>query len=245
MMARGVRRRRSPSSRRPSRSKERRRPSATEVRLLYDDQAVYVGIMCFDSDPSQIVTTDARRDSSLGDSDSVQIIFDTYHDRQNGFIFGTNPAGMEYDAQVRSEGETQSSGPPTLGPRRRRFGRRHERELGRRLDGEGADHRQGVVGRVPHSAAHAALRPGAADLGHQLLAHHPPQARAGLLVADFARLQHHAPVGRRRGRRPPAEDADEPEGDAVRASTTPNRNFTPGATDRQQRPTGASTPRSA
>ncbi len=87
----------------------------TEIRLLYDDQAVYIGIMCFDSDPSQIVTTDARRDSSLGDSDSVQIIFDTYHDRQNGFIFGTNPAGMEYDAQVRSEGETQSSGPPTLG----------------------------------------------------------------------------------------------------------------------------------
>jgi hypothetical protein len=87
----------------------------TEVRLLYDDRAIYVGIICFDSDPSQIVTTDARRDSSLNDSDSVQIIFDTYHDRQNGFIFGTNPAGMEYDAQVRSEGETQSSGPPTLG----------------------------------------------------------------------------------------------------------------------------------
>jgi len=87
----------------------------TEVRLLYDDRAIYIGIICFDSDPSQIVTTDARRDSSLNDSDSVQIIFDTYHDRQNGFIFGTNPAGMEYDAQVRSEGETQSSGPPTLG----------------------------------------------------------------------------------------------------------------------------------
>ena len=34
------------------------------------------------------------------------MIFDTYHDRQNGFIFGTNAVGMEYDAQVRNEGET-------------------------------------------------------------------------------------------------------------------------------------------
>ncbi len=87
----------------------------TEVRLLYDDNAIYVGVMCFDSEPSQLVTTDSRRDSSLSDMDSFQIIFDTYHDRQNGFIFGTNALGMEYDAQVRSEGETQSSGPPTLG----------------------------------------------------------------------------------------------------------------------------------
>ena len=87
----------------------------TEVRLLYDDLAVYVGVMCYDSEPSQIVTTDSRRDSGLGDMDSFQIIFDTYHDRQNGFIFGTNALGMEYDAQVRNEGETQSSGAPTLG----------------------------------------------------------------------------------------------------------------------------------
>ena len=87
----------------------------TEVRVLYDDVALYVGVICFDSEPSQIVTTDSRRDSSLADMDSFQIILDTYHDRQNGFIFGTNSVGMEYDAQVRSEGETQSSGPPSLG----------------------------------------------------------------------------------------------------------------------------------
>jgi len=87
----------------------------TLVRLLYDDLAIYVAVMCFDSEPSNIITTDSRRDPALGDMDSFQMIFDTYHDRQNGFIFGTNAAGSEYDAQVRSEGETQSGGPPTLG----------------------------------------------------------------------------------------------------------------------------------
>ena len=88
---------------------------ATEVRILYDDRAIYVGVMAFDSDPAHIVTSDARRDSALSGQDSFQLIFDTYHDRQNGFIFGTTPVGMQYDAQVRNEGEQQSSGAPTLG----------------------------------------------------------------------------------------------------------------------------------
>ena len=87
----------------------------TDVRLLYDDKAIYVGVTCFDSDPSRIVTTDSRRDSALNGQDSFQMILDTYHDRQSGFIFGTTPVGLQYDAQVRNEGEQQSGGAPTLG----------------------------------------------------------------------------------------------------------------------------------
>ena len=68
----------------------------TEVRVVYDDDAVYVGVMLHDSDPSQIVTTDTRRDSNLNQQDSFQMVFDTFHDLQNGFVFGTNPAGIEY-----------------------------------------------------------------------------------------------------------------------------------------------------
>jgi uncharacterized protein DUF5916/cellulose/xylan binding protein with CBM9 domain len=89
----------------------------TEVRLLYDDRYIYVGVICYDSDPSQIIVSDTRRDQTMTDMDSFQVIFDTYHDRQNGFIFGTNPAGAQYDALVRNEGEAQSTGgagPPQL-----------------------------------------------------------------------------------------------------------------------------------
>jgi hypothetical protein len=77
----------------------------TEVRIVYDDESIYIGAICFDSDPSGIVVTDSRRDSPLTDTDSFQIILDTYQDRQNGFVFGTNPAGIEYDGQVSNEGE--------------------------------------------------------------------------------------------------------------------------------------------
>ena len=76
----------------------------TEVRIVYDSRNVYVGVICFDSDPSQMIVTDARRDASLDDTDSFRVIFDTYLDRQNGFVFGTNPAGLEHDGQVTNEG---------------------------------------------------------------------------------------------------------------------------------------------
>ena len=63
-----------------------------------------MGVICYDSEPDRILVTDSRRDASLRDTDSFQVIFDTYHDRQNGFVFGTNPAGIEYDGQVSNEG---------------------------------------------------------------------------------------------------------------------------------------------
>jgi hypothetical protein len=76
----------------------------TEVRILFDDQAIYVGVWLWDSNPRGIVQGPAIRDSSLDDSDAVILLFDTYHDGQNGFVFGTNPSGIEYDGQVTDEG---------------------------------------------------------------------------------------------------------------------------------------------
>lgn len=80
----------------------------TELRLAYTDDAIYVAFVCHEEDPGQIIVSDARRDSNLNETDSVKFILDTYRDEQNGFVFGTNPAGMEYDAQL-SKGGTGSS----------------------------------------------------------------------------------------------------------------------------------------
>jgi hypothetical protein len=77
----------------------------TEVRVGYTDTTLYVGVILFDSNPSAIVISDARRDAPLDETDSFQMIFDTYRDRLNGFVFGTNPAGIEYDGQVTNEGQ--------------------------------------------------------------------------------------------------------------------------------------------
>ncbi len=77
----------------------------TEVRIVYTDEAIYFGVVCFVGDPATIIVSDARRDSSLVETDSFQIVLDTYRDLQNGFVFGTNPAGLEYDGQLTNEGE--------------------------------------------------------------------------------------------------------------------------------------------
>ena len=76
----------------------------TEVRVLFTADTLYVGVVCYDRDPQAIIVTDSRRDSSLSNSDSFQLIFDTFLDKQNGFVFGTSPAGQEYDGQVINEG---------------------------------------------------------------------------------------------------------------------------------------------
>ena len=82
----------------------------TEVRVAYTDTMLYVGVVLHDSSPSTIVAADSRRDSSMNDTDSFQIILDTYRDGQSGFVFGTNPAGVEYDGQVAASGQGGGGG---------------------------------------------------------------------------------------------------------------------------------------
>ncbi|MEQ8955763.1 MAG: DUF5916 domain-containing protein, partial [Gammaproteobacteria bacterium] len=76
----------------------------TEVYMGYTDTALYIAVMAYDDNPEGIIVADSRRDSSLSETDSFQVIIDGLRDRQNGFVFGTNPAGIEYDAQVTNEG---------------------------------------------------------------------------------------------------------------------------------------------
>ncbi|MEP2935471.1 MAG: DUF5916 domain-containing protein [Gilvibacter sp.] len=77
----------------------------TEIRIAYSKSTFYVAVVCYDSDPDRIVVSDSRRDADLNDEDSFLFIIDTYFDQQNGFLFGTNAQGMEYDAQIDNEGK--------------------------------------------------------------------------------------------------------------------------------------------
>src|SRR5216110_3834084 len=77
----------------------------TEVRIVTDGAALYVGAWLYDTDPAGIVAGEKVRDGDISKSDYFGILLDTYHDRQNGFVFTTTPAGIEYDAQVVNEGE--------------------------------------------------------------------------------------------------------------------------------------------
>ena len=99
----------------------------TEVRIVYTDDTIYFGVVCYVRDPGTIIVSDARRDSSLTETDSFRLVLDTYQDQQNGFVFGTNPVGLEYDGQLTNAG--QGSG-GTGGGLVRRSGSQQQRGSG-------------------------------------------------------------------------------------------------------------------
>jgi hypothetical protein len=69
----------------------------TEVRVLYDDEAVYVGMRMYDDEPDGIAGPLARRDASGIHSDWAHVLIDSYHDRRTAFRFSANPLGVQRD----------------------------------------------------------------------------------------------------------------------------------------------------
>ena len=76
----------------------------TEVRVIFDDAALYIGVWAFDGSADAITYGERIRDYQVDQSDAIVFVLDTYNDDQNGFVFGTTPTGIEYDGQVANEG---------------------------------------------------------------------------------------------------------------------------------------------
>jgi len=68
----------------------------SEIRILYDSEAIYVGARLFDA-TGRISTRLGRRDAELEDSDWFIVVFDSYHSHQGGFRFKVNPSGVRGD----------------------------------------------------------------------------------------------------------------------------------------------------
>ena len=76
----------------------------TTVRLLFDRDALYVGVRCDDAMASALIVNDIRKDFTPGEQDTFEVLLDTFADRRNGFVFATNPAGARSDTQIANEG---------------------------------------------------------------------------------------------------------------------------------------------
>jgi hypothetical protein len=79
---------------------------ATEVRIVYNDQALYIGVVCRDRSPRDIVSTQLARDADLDVDDRITVVLDTFFDHRNGFFFQVNPSGARADGQVSNNAET-------------------------------------------------------------------------------------------------------------------------------------------
>ena len=76
----------------------------TTVRIVYTKEAIYFGFRCDDSQPTEIIATERRRDQDLTKDDSVAVILDTFLDHRNAFLFRTNSLGTQFDGLLTDEG---------------------------------------------------------------------------------------------------------------------------------------------
>ena len=82
----------------------------TFVKVVYTEESLFIGMVCLDSSPAEVVATELRRDGDLHKDDSVWILIDSFHDHRNAFLFATNALGTQYDALVINEGEETNEG---------------------------------------------------------------------------------------------------------------------------------------
>jgi hypothetical protein len=78
----------------------------TEVAILFDADALYVGFWGFDAEPSRIRAAQMARDFSWGSDDNFEVVLDPFDDDRNGYLFVTNPNGARGDALVADNGGT-------------------------------------------------------------------------------------------------------------------------------------------
>lgn len=78
----------------------------TVARIVYDETHIYFSFECFMSEHYQLVANNMRRDSEIWGDDNVQLLLDTYNDRQTGFFFFINPLGAQRDLMLSNEGRS-------------------------------------------------------------------------------------------------------------------------------------------
>ncbi len=84
----------------------------TEVRVLIDGEALYIGALMSDADPAAIVSRLARRDDLKTDADWFEVYIDAYHDHRTALQFAITPAGAIVDASIGDDDSREPSWDP-------------------------------------------------------------------------------------------------------------------------------------
>ncbi|MCG8307858.1 MAG: carbohydrate binding family 9 domain-containing protein [Cytophagales bacterium] len=72
----------------------------TEVKMTYDKNAFYLAAICYDDLPGGYVVESLKRDFSFGGNDNFLVFIDPFDDQTNGFTFGANAAGAQWDGMM-------------------------------------------------------------------------------------------------------------------------------------------------
>jgi hypothetical protein len=81
----------------------------TEVRILYDEENLYVGAYLFDAAGGEaIIVNDMRRDFVPFSNDTFIVVLDTFNDNRNAFFFSVNASGAKFDMQASDDGRKRN-----------------------------------------------------------------------------------------------------------------------------------------
>lgn len=78
----------------------------SEIKILYDDKNLYVGIKV-KAEGQNYALTSLKRDYRGGGNDSFTVLFDTYGDGTNAFLFGINPYGVRREGLISGGGNSR------------------------------------------------------------------------------------------------------------------------------------------
>jgi len=80
----------------------------TVVKILFNENYIYFGIICYEDNPQDIISHELERDGDTETSDYISIVLDTFLDHRNGYNFIVTPAGARIDATINSNSEEVS-----------------------------------------------------------------------------------------------------------------------------------------
>ena len=81
----------------------------TEIRIVYDQQRLYIGFIAYDSEPDRVLANQMQRDQSFDADDRLMWSIDPYLDGRTGYFFEINPAGAMSDGLLeQSQGRTST-----------------------------------------------------------------------------------------------------------------------------------------
>jgi hypothetical protein len=81
----------------------------TEVRMAYDEDHLYLIAICYNGLPGPYMVESLRRDFTFGRNDNFLLFMDPFDDQTNGFSFGANAAGAQWDGTMYEGGKVDLS----------------------------------------------------------------------------------------------------------------------------------------
>ena len=72
----------------------------SEIMITYDDKALYIAQIFYDTIPGKRIMESFRRDFVFSNNDNLLVFFDTFLDQTNGFSFGVSASGAKWDGMM-------------------------------------------------------------------------------------------------------------------------------------------------